>query len=54
VGHFNCRRAVHRQPVTPEEFAEAEEGRLVCPAESIGKDGVEQTQTADSFTQTAR
>lgn len=31
---------VRRQPVTPEEIALAEEGRLACPTESIGNDGV--------------
>ena len=30
---------VHRQPVTPDEFAQAEEGRLACPTDSIGNDG---------------
>ena len=30
---------VHRQPLTPEEFDQAEEGRLGCPTESIGNDG---------------
>ena len=29
----------YRQPLTPEEFAQAEEGRLTCPTESIGNDG---------------
>ena len=32
--------AVYRQPVTPEEFALAEEARQGCPTESIGNDGV--------------
>jgi len=40
---------VYRQPVTPEEFAEAEEGRLGCPTESIGNEGVDQTPAADSI-----
>lgn len=31
---------VYHQPVTPEEFAEAEEGRQSCPTDSIGNDGV--------------
>lgn len=31
---------VYRQPVTPEEFALAEEARHGCPTESIGNDGV--------------
>jgi len=31
---------VHRQPVTPEECAAAEEARQGCPTESIGNDGV--------------
>ena len=30
---------VHRQPRTPEEFAQAEAARLGCPTESIGNDG---------------
>ena len=30
---------VHRQPVTPEERALAEEAREGCPTESIGNDG---------------
>ena len=30
---------VHRQPVTPEEIALAEEARESCPTESIGNDG---------------
>lgn len=30
---------VHRQPVTPEELALAEEAREGCPTESIGHDG---------------
>jgi ferredoxin len=30
---------VYRQPVTPEEIAEAEDCRLGCPTESIGDDG---------------
>jgi len=30
---------VIRQPVTPEEIAEAEEAREMCAVESIGKDG---------------
>jgi ferredoxin len=41
---------VHRQPVTPEEFALAEEARLGCPSESIGDDGVAQTQPAHPLT----
>ena len=32
---------VFRQPVTPAEFAAAEEGRLGCPTESIGNDGLD-------------
>ena len=30
---------VHRQPVTAEEVKQAEEARLGCPTESIGRDG---------------
>jgi len=30
---------VHRQPVTPKEFALAEEAKQGCPTESIGNDG---------------
>ena len=30
---------VYRQPVTPEEFALAEEAKQGCPTESIGNDG---------------
>jgi len=30
---------VFRQPVTPEEFAQAEEGLQSCPTDSIGNDG---------------
>lgn len=30
---------VHRQPVTAEEVAAAEEAREGCPADSIGSDG---------------
>ncbi len=30
---------VYRQPVTPEEFAQAEAARLSCPTDSIGNDG---------------
>jgi len=29
----------HRQPVSPEELALAEEAREACPSESIGNDG---------------
>jgi ferredoxin len=29
---------VYRQPITPEEINQAEEARLGCPTESIGKD----------------
>jgi len=43
---------VHRQPVTPEEFALAEEARRECPTESIGNDGLAQTQPADPLTRT--
>jgi len=31
---------VHRQPVTPEEIALAEEAKRECPTESIGNDGL--------------
>jgi ferredoxin len=31
---------VYRQPVTPAEFALAEEARRGCPTESIGNDGI--------------
>ena len=31
---------VHRQPITPEERALAEEARQGCPTESIGNDGI--------------
>ena len=31
---------VHRQPVTPEDIALADEARESCPTESIGNDGV--------------
>jgi ferredoxin len=44
---------VPRQPETPEEIAQAEEGRLSCPTDSIGNDGATQTQAADSLTQSA-
>lgn len=30
---------VHRQPVTPEEIALAEEALTCCPTETIGNDG---------------
>ena len=30
---------VHRQPVSPEEIAAAEEGLRACPTDSIGNDG---------------
>lgn len=30
---------VHRQPVSSEEIAEAEDARTSCPAASIGKEG---------------
>ena len=30
---------VRRQPVTPDEIAEAEEALATCPTESIGNDG---------------
>ena len=30
---------VHRQPVTPEELAEAELARQECPTDTIGNDG---------------
>ena len=30
----------YRQPVTAAEIAQAEEGRLGCPTESIGNDGI--------------
>jgi len=32
---------VYRQPVTPEEIAQAENAQLDCPTESIGNDGLE-------------
>ncbi len=32
---------VHRQPITPEEIAQAEEAMLGCPTENIGNDGAE-------------
>ena len=32
---------VYRQPLTPEEIAEAEEALLGCPTDSIGNDGSE-------------
>jgi ferredoxin len=31
---------VHRQPVTPEEIAQAEAARLGCPTDSIGSNGL--------------
>lgn len=31
---------VYRQPVTPEEFALAEDAKQGCPTESIGNDGL--------------
>ncbi|MGN6552859.1 MAG: ferredoxin [Verrucomicrobiota bacterium] len=31
---------VYHQPVTPEEFALAEEAKQGCPTESIGNDGI--------------
>ena len=31
---------VYRQPVTAEEFKQAEEARESCPSDSIGNDGV--------------
>ena len=31
---------VYRQPITPEEFALAEEAMQGCPTESIGNDGL--------------
>lgn len=34
---------VYRQPLTPEEFAIAEDARLGCPTESIGNDGIART-----------
>ena len=33
---------VHRQPVTLEERAAAEEARQACPTESIGNDGLQE------------
>ncbi len=36
---------VFRQPVTPEEIAEAEDARQSCPTESIGHDGVPASQS---------
>jgi ferredoxin len=33
---------VFRQPVTEAEIATAEEGRISCPTDSIGCDGVEE------------
>jgi len=30
---------VYRQPITPEEFKQAEEAKQGCPTESIGNDG---------------
>ena len=30
---------VYRQPITPEEIILAEDARLSCPTDSIGKDG---------------
>lgn len=37
---------VRRQPVSPEECAEAEEARLDCPTESIGDDGLDQIHSS--------
>jgi ferredoxin len=34
---------VYRQPITPEEFAIADDARLGCPTESIGNEGVGHT-----------
>jgi ferredoxin len=31
---------VYRQPITDEEFRQAEDARLGCPTESIGNDGL--------------
>ena len=30
---------VYRQPVTPEEIAQAEQAKAQCPVEAIGEDG---------------
>ena len=30
---------VHRQPVTPEDYAQAQTGLTSCPTDSIGNDG---------------
>ena len=33
---------VHRQPITPQEIAEAEDALSSCPTESIGNDGADE------------
>lgn len=38
---------VYRQPVTPEEFALAEEAKQGCPTESIGNEGVAEASTSN-------
>jgi len=37
---------VFHQPVTPEEFALAEDGRQSCPTDSIGNDGCAAAETS--------
>jgi 4Fe-4S single cluster domain of Ferredoxin I len=44
---------VYRQPVTAEEFAQAEKARLACATESIGNDEVVQPQAPNPLAQTA-
>lgn len=39
---------VYRQPVTPEERAQAEEAKQGCPTDSIGNDGVLESDPAPS------
>jgi len=42
---------VHRQPVTPDEIALAEEAERGCPTESIGNDGLVRPDSVSSRAQ---
>ena len=36
---------VYRQPISPEEYAVAEEAKQGCPTESIGRDAIEEPES---------
>ena len=41
----------HRQPLTGEEFSLAEEARVGCPTDSIGNDGLLESEVRDLIKQ---